>query len=590
MVPWLSESLESYRKRLEVSLGKRPPDRIFIRGKILNVFTGELLERDFATFRDRIAYVWEDGPHRVGKTTEQVDLKGKIVVPGYVDSHAHTDLFYTPWEFARAVAARGTTTVFSDSHDMANALGVTGFVKVLKWMKTFPMRFMSGVPLASPPYPVEGEDLYDMENVRRLLRLRPLVRSGSELTPWVKVINQDGMLLKKLHTVRKATGHLEGHTVGARGKKLATLVSAGITSCHEALTVQDVEERLRLGLYVMIRQGSIRREFDALAPFLKAYHPRIMLTPDGLFADEIAQKGYMDAIMKEALEHGADPVSIIRMVTLNPATYFGLDPHLGGIAPGRLADFNILEDLRNPTPVQVWIGGSLVGREGKWVGPDITPPVTSNVERPFGVSGLRAKDFRAHYPDGFATGIPVIDVIDKTVTGMYAWSPAGTGDSVADPSEDILKIALIHREGPQAGLGIGFVHGFGLNPGVQIASSVAHETHHIAVMGSDDGEMAEAVNEVARMGGGVVVRSGGMTVYRLPLPVGGIMSLFPMDRLADELVTIRRILRELGTPLDDPLWTFVFLSFTSILRLRITLSGVYDVREGRVLYNARAGT
>ena len=435
---------------------------------------------------------------------------------------------------------------------------------------------------------MEGEDLYELSKVRQLLRFKQLVRSGSELTPWVKVINQDEVLLKKLYTVRKMTGRLEGHTVGAREKKLNVLVSAGITSCHESLTPQDVEERLRLGLYVMIRQRSIRREFDVLFPFLKSYHPRIMLTPDGLFADEISQRGYMNAVLEEALSYGVNPISIIRMVTLNPAVYLGMESHLGGIAPGRLADFNVLDDLRNPTPLQVWIGGSLVSHEGEWVGPDIAPPVTTTGERPFTIPPLWAEDFRARYPRGFPGGVPVIDVIDKTVTGMHEWIPSLDIEGAADPTHDVLKIALIHREGPAAGMGIGYVHGFGLNRESQLASSVAHETHNVMVLGADDGEMAKAANEVVKMGGGVVVRSGGQTVYRLPLPVGGMMSLLPMGDLARELLTLRQLLNEKGASLPDPLWTFVFLSFTSILRLRITISGIYDVREGKILYNARS--
>lgn len=582
------ETFRQYRKRLRVALGKQAPDVLFTGGEFLNVFTGEILREDIAVSDDRIAYLTHKEPHRTSAQTRVVDVSGKVLVPGYFDAHAHTDLFYTPWEFAKSVATTGTTAFFSDSHDMANGLGMEGFVSVLKVAGSFPTRFFSGVPLASPPYPVEGEDLYDAEKVKKLLRFSDIIRSGSELTPWVKVIREDEYLLRKLYNVRQATGRLEGHTIGARAEKLTVLVAAGLTSCHESITEEDVRERLRRGLYAMIRQGSIRGEFDVLYPFFQAYHPRIMLTPDGLFADEIAEKGYMDFVLKEAIARGADPAAVIRMVTLNPAVYFGLETHLGGLAPGRLADFNVLNDLRNPTPSQVWIGGRLVAREGKWMGSNLTPPVTAAAGRPFSISPLRAENFRARYPEEFSGGIPVIDVIDKTVTGIYNWLPHTGREGAADPGSDVMKIALIHREGPTAGMGIGYVRGFGLRGNTTIASSVAHETHNLMVMGADDGEMAQAINSVVKMGGGIVIRSGGQTIYRLPLPVGGMMSPLPMPDLARELLTLHHLLNEKGTLRQDPLWTFVFLSFTSILHLRITISGVYDVKKGIILYNARA--
>ena len=586
---WDTEKFSDYKKRLRVALGEEPPDKLFVNGKVLNVFTGEILSQDVALSGDRIAFV-QDRTNRppVGERTEVYDLEGKTIVPGYFDPHAHTDLFYTPWEFVRSVVATGTTALFSDSHDMANGLGMDGFIRVLELSKAFPVRFLSGVPLASPPYPVEGEDLYDLPRVRRLLKLGKIIRSGSELTPWVKVVREDGTTLKKLHTVRRATGRLEGHTVGAKGRKLGALVASGITSCHEAITPEDVEERLRMGLYVMIRQGSIRREFERLHPFFKRYHPRVMLTPDGLFADEIVEKGYMNHVLEEAIRYGADPVSVIRMVTLNPAVYFGLEAHLGGIAPGRLADFNVLEDVHHPTPLEVWVGGRRVdpGEEAYIATEKMLDKIPSS--RPFEVPPLGPEDFEARYPKGFPDGIPVIDIVNHTVTGLYSWKPSGRPDGTADPAEDVMKVALIHRGGPDKGMGIGYVHGFGLDGETQIASTVAHETHNLLVMGADDGEMAIAANEAVEMGGGVVVRSRGKTLYRWPLPVGGMMSDQPMEEIAKALLDLRRILRERGSSLPDPLWTYGFLSFTSILRLRITISGVYDVQKGVVLYNAKA--
>ncbi len=587
MNPWHEERYLAYKKRIQVASGKKPPDKIFVGGEVLNVYTGELLNWDVALSGDRIAYLKPRGKHLQGKGTFVHDVSGKVLVPGYFDPHAHTDLYYTPWEFVKTVVTTGTTSLFSDSHDMANGLGMEGFLKVLEASRTFPVRFFSGVPLASPPYPVEGEDLYGISNVRRLLKLKGVTVSGSELTPWVKVIREDAPLLKKLFTVHQVTGRLEGHTVGAKKEKLAALVAAGITSCHESITPEDVEERLRLGLYVMIRQGSIRKEFERLFPFLQRYHPRIMLTPDGLFADEIVEKGYMNYVLQEAIRYGADPVSLYRMVSLNPAVYFGLESDLGGIAPGRLADFNILRDIDDPTPSEVWVGGERIAEGGMWIGREWGEIKEVPTERPLEMPPLKPEDFRAFYPTWFPEGIPVIKVIDHTVTGLCWWKPGGGDEGSADPERDIFKVALIHRKGPASGMGIGYVYGFGLNKDTHIASTVAHETHNMLVMGTDDREMAAAANEVIKMGGGIVVRGEGKTLYRWPLSVGGMMSRDSMRDIAEALKAIRSLLQERGTPLPDPVWTFGFLSFTSILRLRITISGVYDVKRGSILYNAR---
>ena len=589
MTFWMKETFSAYKKRIRVAQGAEPPDKLFVNGRVLNVFTGEILKRDFAVSEDRIAALHPPGGFRRQGAGEIIDLGGKLVVPGYFDPHAHTDLYYTPWEFARAVVVSGTTALFSDSHDMANGLGIEGFLRVLALAERFPVRFMSGVPLASPPYSVEGEDFYDLSKVRKLLKHEDLIKSGSELTPWVKVIRGDETLLRKLYAVRKAAGRLEGHTVGAKGEKLNALVATGISSCHESITPEDVNERLRLGLHVMIRQGSIRKEFDRLHPFFKRYHPRIMLTPDGLFADEIVENGYMNYVLEEAIRHGAKPADAIRMITLNPAVYFGLEAHLGGIAPGRLADFNLLEDVRRPTPVEVWLGGECVAREGAWMGPPLEFPQTIPSGRPFEIPHLTAESFKARYPRGFFEGIPTIDIVNHTITGQFNWTPETREDGAADPGQDVMKVALIDRKGPMVGMGIGYVHGFGLHETAQVASTVAHEAHNLLVMGADDAEMAAAANEVVAMGGGIVIRRDGRTLYRWPLPVGGMMTPQPVDKVAKNLRTIREILGELGSSLPDPLWTFGFLSFTSILRLRITISGVYDVRQGTILYNARRG-
>ncbi len=255
MTFWMKETFSAYKKRIRVAQGAEPPDTLFVNGRVLNGFTGEILKRDFAVSEDRIAALHPPGGFRRQGASKIIDLGGKLVVPGYFDPHAHTDLYYTPWEFARAVVVSGTTALFSDSHDMANGLGIEGFLRVLALAERFPVRFMSGVPLASPPYSVEGEDFYDLSKVRKLLKHEDLIKSGSELTPWVKVIRGDETLLRKLYAVRKAAGRLEGHTVGAKDAIAAVFAGAG---AHAAAATAPAATAPGVGAGLFFLQGLFR--------------------------------------------------------------------------------------------------------------------------------------------------------------------------------------------------------------------------------------------------------------------------------------------------------------------------------------------
>lgn len=572
------------RALIEIALGEKTADQYIKGGQVLNVYTGELLKENVALHGDRIAYVGSS-EKMIGKKTRIWEAQGKILVPGYMDPHAHTDLYYNPATFSEQVVQTGTTSVFSDMHDLANALGLSGVFQVLKDAPRFPITYYLGVPSSSPPFPrFEGREVFSLGDVLSLLK-RPEALGLSEVTAFVRILEKDPRLLKILNKARELGKTVEGHTTGVSQDKLNALVNAGLTSCHEAITPEDVKKRLRLGLYVMCRGGSIRNDLPQLIQAVRELSAfdtsRIMLTPDGLFPGAMARFGYLDYIIKQVIQLGVDPVRAFQMVTINPARYFKLDQEQGAIAPGRRADILFLEDLTEPTPVSVISKGQEVLGQGRRLFPGLPSFPSGTYDRPFSLSRVQPEFFRFKVPD--QKPIPIITIRDKTLTlrvDRLVQDPSGFVQ--ADPEEDLAKIALLPRQGGQAGMGL--VCGFGAKIGA-IASSIAHETHSLMVMGFNDKDMALAVNQVIKMEGGIVIVNKGKIINRLSLPIGGVMSALKVPRLAGELERISGTLRDLGCSLEDPLWTLGFLSFTSLIELRITFSGVYEVKTGKILYN-----
>ena len=570
---------------IEVALGERPAQQVFRGGQVLNVYTGETIEETVALFQDRIAYV---GPSEktIGRKTKVWEARGRVLVPGYMDPHCHPDLYCNPAVFSDLAVQTGTTTVFADMHDLSNALGLGGILQVMKDAPRYPLTYYLGVPSSAPPFPhFEGGEKFSLADLRRLLK-RPEALGLSEVTAFVRILQKDPRMLKLLISARRLGKTAEGHTIGVSHEKLNALIGAGLTSCHESLTAGDVLKRLRLGLYVMLRGGSIRNDLPELCRAVRRLAPydtsRIMLTPDSLFPEEMARSGYLDHLLQQVLDLGVEPVKAYQMVTLNPARYFGLEQEQGAIAPGRRADILLLNDLKDPHPVGVMAKGKWAKKEGKRIAAQAPPFPPGAYDHPFHLSLIEPEFF--HFQVPHLDPLPVIKIDDRTVTRRVDRKVQDrTGTVRADPHEDLAKVALIQRQGKQAALGL--ATGFGARLGA-ISSTMAHETHNILVLGFDDRDMALAVNEVVKMGGGLVIVSRGKVLGRMGLPVGGLMSTRPVPVLAREMARFVRVLRELGSTLEDPILTLSFLSFTSLIELRITLSGIYEVKTGKILYNA----
>ncbi|MCJ7833196.1 MAG: amidohydrolase family protein, partial [Deltaproteobacteria bacterium] len=395
------KALHLRKTLIEIALGEQEADHYFKGGTVLNVYTGELLKENIAIYADRIAYVGLS-EKMIGKKTRVREVQGKILVPGYMDPHAHTDLYYNPAAFSDQVVQTGTTAVFSDMHDLANALGLSGVLQVLKDAPRYPITFYMAVPSSSPPVPnIEGKELYSLPNIRRLLKKSETL-GLSEMTAFVRILKKEPRLLKTMLLAGELGKTIEGHTTGVSHDKLNALIDAGLTSCHEAITAEDVKKRLRLGLYVMCRGGSIRNDLPDLMEAVRDLSDydtsRIMLTPDGLFPGEMARFGYLDYVIRQVIQLGINPVKAYQMVTVNPARYFKLDREQGAISPGRRADILFLSDLLEPRPVSVMSKGKWILQEGHRVYPSPPSFPSGTYDHPFLLSRVGPEFFRFQVP------------------------------------------------------------------------------------------------------------------------------------------------------------------------------------------------
>jgi adenine deaminase len=561
-------------------------DLCLIGGQVVNVFTGEILPQTVAIAGHRIIYVGEESDVDASRA-EIIDLKGDYLLPGYFDAHTHCDLFVNPYSYSNRVVTNGTTGFFNDGHDLASALGVDAFLHIMAEMGQSLISIYTGVPSASPPYPgVEGRELWSDEDVAKALK-HDNVLGLSELSSYVRLLKGDEGLSKRLSMARQMGRTVEGHTTGCSPAKLNVMAREGVSSCHESLTADDVINRVRLGFATMIRQGSIRTELPRVAEAVQRLQDfdtsRLMLVSDGMFPEHLLEWGNMDWVVAQAVEHGIDPVRAIQMATINPARYFRLDHLLGCIAPGRLAHLQVASSLENPKPRLVLAKGQLVARDG-----ELIKPVAGKAS-----PGLGARQFKLEPPiaeyfqikcDSPGQTIPVISVKDQTITGREDLDlPVSEGFYM--PQGDVSAICLTSRDGSRKGQG--FVKGF--CPGLGgLAASISHEVHGLMVLGQSPEDMARAAREVLDMAGGVVLVQDGEIHARVELPLGGICSLGTVQETAAQMRGLHQALWDLGCKLPYPMWTFGFLSFTSILTLRITYSGVYDVRRGEIVFSSVA--
>jgi len=564
------------RRRLTaVARGAAPADLYVRGGTLLNVYTGELYPANVAIAGERIAYVGarED---MVGPRTTILPAAGRILVPGYIDPHVHPAHVVTPSALARHVLPLGTTTVFADTLQIWELGGRRAFEIVADALARSPLKFYWMIRVHAQSRTLDERSRYPPREIARALG-HPWTLAAGEVTRWPDVWGGQRDLLARLDLALRRGQRVEGHTAGASGDKMAAIAAGGLTSDHEPITAREVLERARQGIGVMLRESSLRPDLVGLLDALKeapALVSRLMLTADGSMPAFIRDHGFVDHLIRTALERGIEPIDAYRMATLNPATYMGRDRDVGGIAPGRYADLCLLHDLSEPRPEVVVARGRIAARDGRVLvavpEPDWRRALTTSRARLTVRWRARPEDFRLPPRATY----PVIRLVSAVITRLEERAAA----------TDDLFAALVDRDGRWVAPAL--VAGFGER--VDGLASTITTDFNILVLGRRPAAMARAVNRLLALRGGVVLVDGDRVAFELPLPLGGVMTRLGVPEAAALEDGLRAALVARGYPHHEPLFTLFFLAADFLPFVRLSPRGVWDVKQGRVLLPRRA--
>lgn len=551
-----------------VALGEEIADLALTGGLVLNVYTGEILSGQVILVKgEHIAYVGPpDGQPAAARTLE---LAGRLVVPGFIEGHTHHDIFLTVPENVRRSLPRGVTTVVTECSQTALAAGAAGVREFLAQFRDQPQRYRATCPMIA--FLCGGKAISKTEILELLGR--PEIVGLGEIY-WSYLLGPDGGETFSLIGEALARGKtVEGHSAGARRGRLAAFAAAGVDACHEPITAEEVRDRLRLGLWTMIREGSIRRELDAVLPALLPMNldlSRALLVSDGVWPGD---DGHLDAVVQKAIDLGLDPVRAIQMVTVNAAGHFHLD-ELGGIAPGKAADLVVLPDLRVIRPEMVICRGRLAAEDGRLLVEPAPVSFSPAMRRTISFPKVEPGFFRVPGEQG---RVRVMEMVTAIVTRETICDlPVRDGEIRADASRDILKVACLDRHGD--GGFTGFFRGFGLAGGA-VAASWGFDLGNPVAIGALDTDLALAVNRLVELGGGLVLADDGRVVAELALPLFGAISDRSWIDTARELTILGGELKARGCRGDNPLLTLLTVSFTAIPALRVTAEGYRLVRE-----------
>jgi len=560
--------MKELAKIIRAARGKMPPDLVLKNGRIVNVFSAEVYKADLAVWGGRIVGI---GPSYKGR--KAIDLKGAFVLPGLIDGHMHVEsTMVKVQEFARSVVPRGTTSVICDPHEIANVHGLEGIHYILNSSKFSPVNIFVMLSSCVPATPFEtsganlrGFDLYP------LLREKWVLGLGEVMNYPGVLLEDEGLLDKGSMTQDK---RIDGHAPGLSGRDLNAYVAAGVNSDHESTSVDEVVEKLRLGMHIMIREGSVTKNLRDLLPAVTTENlSRCFFVTDDRHPKDLLRKGHVDHMVKMAVKEGLDPVSAIRLATINTAQYFRLKD-LGAIAPGYFADLVVVDDLRKFNVRMVFKNGRLVAKDGEMVvARPRTPQIT--LRSSINIRWLKVEDFEI---PASGHSVRVINLVpDQIVTrASVEHAKVEDGKLVADLERDLLPLAVVERHLASGNVGRAVVRGFGLRKGA-LASSVSHDSHNVAVVGTSPEEMMAAVIEISKMRGGLAVVRDGKLVVGLPLPIAGLMSEKTLPEVVEGLDKVTKAARRLGSKLDDPFMALSFLALPVIPELKITDRGLFDV-------------
>jgi len=567
------------KKLISVARGREPADLLLKNARIINTFIGEIEQGDVAICGDRIAGIGD-----YERAREIIDLQGSFLAPGLINGHTHIESsMLHPAQYAWAVVSRGTLAVVTDLHEIANVCGLEGIKFVMDWAPKLPLDMLFMVPSCVPATPLETSGAkIGAEEVKKLLGFPNVIGLG-EMMNFPGVVNGNEEVLAKIAAAEGRV--IDGHAPGLGGKELNAYLSAGIMSDHESTMLEEGREKLRRGMHLMIREGSSEKNLDALLPLVSNNtYKRCFFVVDDRSCSDLLHEGDIDAVVRKAIGRGLEPVRALQMATINTAEYFRLHDR-GAIGPGYRANLITIIDLPKLEIDMVFFKGKLVARQGKplFSLPPILPELTNTVciKQLSMESLLATSEKRSNLTE---ENYPVIEIVPGQIVTKKRMERVTVEDGIIMPDleRDILKLVVVERHKASGNIGLGLVKGFGLKRGA-LASSVAHDSHNIVVVGTNDADILRAIEEVESLQGGLVVCANHEILVSLPLPIAGLLSPEPVEVVVAQFEELKRAAASLGNLPPAPFAILSFLALPVIPELRLTDLGLVDVNEFKLI-------
>jgi adenine deaminase len=558
--------MRNLQQKLSIARGERPAERLFKNANLVNVLSGEIYRTHVAVDDGRVVGL---GDYKAKKI---INLKGAYLAPSLIDGHFHVESsMLTTREFARAVVPHGTGAVVIDPHEYANVLGLDGIRYVLESSKNLAVDFFIMLPSCVPATTLETS------GARLTAQDLKLMIGDERVAGVAELMNYPGVYLgveSELAKIEAGKGkNIDGHAPGLRGRNLNAYILAGVQSDHESTELAEAQEKLRLGMHVLLREGSTERNLATLVPLINANNVmNCSFATDDKLAGDLVSEGHIDHSVRKAIKLGLAPMTALQMATISTARHYRLR-NFGAIAPRYWADFIVFDNLKKLVVRQTYKKGILVAEEGKFLAPQRAP-----VPRPRSTMNLRynaPEDFKVRLKR--AARLRVIEIVpDQIVTRQVIETPrTENGHVVPDVGRDILKLVVVERHRATGNVGVGFVRGFKLRSGA-LGSTVAHDAHNVVVVGTNDTDIAQAIEELVKLQGGQVAVDNGKVRAELALPIAGLVSDRPLKEVIERIEALNAAARAMGCRLDAPFMTLSFLSLSPIPELRLTDQGLID--------------